>query len=365
MKKFFKIFLWCLLGAAVLGTFYFLYQNSKSEPEVYENVRPYSGEISRTAILTGKIEPRDEINIKPQISGIITDIVVEPGQAIRAGDVIALIQVIPDASQLSSAQSRLNSARIDLTAKHLVFSRDSALFAARVISREEYETSDRNYRLAAEEADAAEDALNIVRSGVSSLNADESSTMVRATIDGIVLDVPVQVGSSVIQANTFNDGTTIATIADMSKLVFKGNVDETEVGRLRVGMPVNISIGAAPELSPEAFIEYISPKGNDASGANTFEIKAALDLDGDHGLRAGYSANATVVLQSSGPALLVPERVVEFAGDSTFVYVLADSLATPAIYERTAVETGVTDGLQIQICSGVDSTALLRGSKIR
>ena len=183
--------------------------------------------------------------------------------------------------------------------------------------------------------------------------------MVRATIDGLVLDVPVKVGSSVIQANTFNDGTTVATIADMTKLIFKGNVDETEVGQLAVGMPMTISVGAMPEIEPHAVIEYISPKGNESSGANTFELKAALEVPEGVSLRAGYSANASVTLNSAIDVLTVPESVVEFAGDSTFVYCLTDSV--PQKFDRTAIETGLGDGVNIEVKSGIDKDARLRG----
>lgn len=365
MKKFFKICLWILVGLIFIGTFYFLYRNSVKEPDAYTTVRPVYLDIEKTTVLTGKIEPRDEIEIKPQISGIITEILVEPGEQVNAGDVIARIQVVPEASSLSSAQNRVNVATIELADIRTRHNRDSVLYERRVISREEYETSLRDLRKAIEELDGARDALEIVRDGVSRYNASESNTMVRATITGLVLDVPVKVGSSVIQSNTFNDGTTIATVADMNNLIFKGKVDETEVGLLRVGMPMAISIGARPELAPTAVIEYIAPKGTDSGGANTFEIKAALDAAGIDNLRAGYSANATVALSSARGALTVPERVVEFQGDSTFVYILADSLAKPARYDRTAIATGLSDGINIVVASGIDSTAVLRGDLIR
>lgn len=365
MKKFFKIFLWIVVGIIFIGTFYFLYRNSMSKPEVYAQVRPGFRDVEKSTVLTGKIEPRDEIEIKPQISGIITEILVEPGEQVQAGDVIARIQVVPEASSLSSAQNRLNVATIELENARTRFGRDSVLYSRRVISREEYETSLRDLRRAAEELDGARDALEIVRDGVSRYNASESNTMVRATITGLVLDVPVKVGSSVIQSNTFNDGTTIATVADMNNLIFRGKVDETEVGLLRVGMPMEISIGARPELAPTAVIEYIAPKGTDSGGANTFEIKAALDVSSAENLRAGYSANATVALASATGALTVPESVVEFLGDSAFVYVLADSMATPALYNRTAIETGLSDGINIVVTSGIDSTTVVRGELIK
>ena len=361
MKKFLKIVMWTVIAAVFVGTFFFLYKNSTSKEETYSEVRPSRGSIERNTVLTGKIEPRDEIEVKPQISGIISEINVEAGDFVREGDVIARIKVIPDASQLSSAQSRVNNAQIEFDDAKVKYERDKALYEKKVISREEFETSGKTYGKAREELDAANDAYSIVREGVSRYNAKESNTLVRATITGLVLNVPVKVGSSVIQANTMNDGTTVATIADMNNLIFRGNVDETEVGQLHTGMPMTITIGAMPDLHPTAVIEYISPKGSETSGANSFEIKAALALDSSEGLRAGYSANAAVTLAKAADVLTVPESVLTFEGDSTYVYVRTDSLPKP-VYERRSLATGLSDGINVEVKSGIDSTAVLRGA---
>lgn len=362
MKKFFRTSLWILLALLFAGTFFFLWQNSRPRHDRYESVVPAFDTIERTTVLTGTIEPRDEIQIKPQISGIIAEIAVEPGDQVRIGDIIARIKVVPEASQLSSAQNRLSVATIELDEKETAFRRDSVLYHRQVISRQEFETSLNARARALEEVAAATDALAIVREGVSRYNATESNTMVRATVDGLVLDVPVQVGSSVIQANTLNDGTTVAVIADMSDLIFRGKVDETEVGMLRAGMPLTITVGAIPELEAHSQIEYIAPKG-DNSSANTFEIKAAIPAENTAGMRSGYSANATIALASSGRVLTLPEGVIEFAGDSTFVHILTDSLAEPRKYLRKAVETGLSDGINIEITAGIDSTVIVRGKK--
>lgn len=365
MKKAFRILLFLLLGAAFVGTFVFLYLNSRDPKTVYATATPMHTTIERTTILTGKIEPRDEIAIKPQVSGIISEIDVEAGQFVRQGDVIAHIKVIPDASSLSSAQSRIRSGEIELADATAKYQRARTLFEKKVISREEYETAEKAYEKAVQELEAARDAARIVREGVSQYNAAESNTLVRATITGLILDVPVKVGSSVIQANTMNDGTTVATIADMNNLIFRGNVDETEVGRLSVGMPMTIAIGALPDFHPQATIEYISPKGSDSAGANTFEIKAALTMPGADGvtLRAGYSANATVVLQRAADVLAVPEAVVTFEGDSSYVYIRTDTVPEPK-FERTSIKTGISDGINIEVKQGIDSTAVLRAAPI-
>ncbi len=364
MKKVFRILLWTIIGLLFVSTFVYLYLNSQDKKDSYQTVKPSIATIERSTVLTGKIEPRDEIDIKPQISGIITEIEVEAGDRVKAGDVIARIKVIPEASQLSSAQSRVNLAQIELRDAKVKFDRDADLYAKKVISREDYETSEKTYKRAQEELESAEDAFRIVREGVSQYNAKESNTLVRATINGLVLDVPVKVGSSVIQSNTFNDGTTIATIADMNNLIFKGKVDETEVGLLHLGMPMEITIGALPDSKPTAIIEYIAPKGTDTSGANTFEIKAAVTLDDVEAVRAGYSANASVTLAKAADVLTVPEGVVEFSGDSTYVYVMTDSLPEPK-FERRVITGGMSDGIRLEIKGGIDSTAVLRGDKIQ
>ena len=247
MKKFFRILLWTMVGVIFVGTFVYLYMNSRPKEERYSVVSPSRGDIVRSTVLTGTIEPRDEIEIKPQISGIISEVLVEAGDLVKEGDVIARIKVIPEASQLSSAQNRVDVAQIALDDAKAKYERSKMLFEKKVIAREEFETSEATYERAVKELAGARDAVRIVREGVSELNAKESNTMVRSTISGLVLNVPIKVGSSVILSNTFNDGTTIATVADMNNLIFKGNVDETEVGQLAVGMPMTISIGAMPE----------------------------------------------------------------------------------------------------------------------
>lgn len=362
MKKVFKILLWVVITLIFAGTFIFLYKNSQTKDVIYRTVMPKVIDIERTTVLTGKIEPRDEIAVKPQISGIITEINVEPGQMVKAGDVIARIKVIPEASQLSSAENRVNVARINLEEARQKHERNSSLYEKKVISREEYEGTLAAYNRAREEVTSAQDAVNIVKQGVSMYNASESNTMVRATITGLVLDVPVKVGSSVIQSNTFNDGTTIATIADMNNLIFKGTVDETEVGNLAVGMPMTIEIGALSDVNPSATIEYISPKGTESNGANTFEVKAALQLPEGVQMRAGYSANATVTLNGAKSVLSVPEAIVEFSGDSTFVYCLTDSVPKQK-FERKSITTGISNGIDIEVKSGIDSKTILRGEE--
>ena len=363
MKKFFRILLWSLVGVLFIGTFVYLFIKSQPSETRYELVSPTMSDIERTTILTGTIEPRDEIEIKPQVSGIISEINVEAGDMVKEGDVVARIKIIPDEGQLSSALSRIETAKINLEDARVKHERNTLLLEKKVISREEYEATATTLALSKAELDAARDAYSIVKEGVSRTNAKESNTLVRATITGLVLDVPVKVGSSVIQTNTMNDGTTVATVADMNNLIFKGKVDETEVGQLSVNQPMEISIGALPDLSLDAVIENIAPKGTETNGANTFEIKAAINVPEGRQLRAGYSANASVMLNSARGVLTVPESVIEWAGDKTYVYVLTDSVKEQK-FDRTEVATGISDGINIEVKSGVDKTARLRGAMI-
>ena len=365
MKKFAKILTWIIVGVLFLGTFVYLIANSRPKKDTYQLVNPSNETIERTTVLTGKIEPRDEIEIKPQISGIISEILVEPGDQVTNGQIIAKIKVIPDATQLSSAENRIRVAQISLEQSRLTFERTKALYEKKYESREKYETDLAAYNRAKEEVDQAKDQLRIVREGVSAFDTQGSNTLIRSTVTGLVLEVPVKVGSSVIQSNTFNDGTTIAKIADMTDLIFKGKIDETEVDKLSEGMPVTISVGAIQGSSYPAVIEKIAPIATDENGTNTFEVKAALSGEDVRNLRAGYSANATVTLERVENVLSVPENVIEYQADSTFVYVLKSAEGEDQDFRRVKVVTGLSDGMKVELKEAGDITVKtkLRGMK--
>lgn len=360
MNKFTKIAVGTAVSAVFIGTFWFLYQKSQPEIIVYETHQPKVMDLEKTTLITGKIEPRDEINIKPQISGIIAELYKEPGQMVKKDEVIAKVKVIPDMGSLSSAESRIELAQINLNQAQTDFDRIKNLYEQKLVSTEDYEKSKVALDQTKAEMKVAKDQLNIVREGISLSNAKMSTTLIRSTIDGLILDIPVKVGNSVILSNSFNDGTTIATVADMTKLIFRGNIDETEVGRVKEGMPVEISIGALEEVTLNATLEYISPKATEQNGANQFEIKAAIALPDDITIRSGYSANAKLVLQKMNKVLTVPEAAIEFKGDSAFVYVLTDSVPTQ-VFSKQAVKTGLSDGLNIEIKSGLKGKETVRG----
>lgn len=363
MKKFFKILLWIVVALIFIATFVYLFNNSKPKKTEFQIIEPTcDATISRTTLLTGAIEPRDEIEIKPQISGIISEILVEAGEHVNHGDIIAKIKVIPEQSQLSSAENRVKVAKTALELQKSKSARTAELYEKKFVSREEYEESQSALHSAEIELASAEDALMIVREGVSANNAQSSNTLVRSTITGLVLDVPVKVGTSVIQSNTFNDGTTIAKVADMTDLIFKGKVDETEVGLLYPGQPMVITIGALQDVSCPASIEYISPKATNENGTNTFEIKAAVNMPDIKNIRAGYSANAAVTLKEVNGIMTVPEAIVEFVGENAFVNVLTDTEKMK--FERRAIKTGLSDGINIEVIEGIKPEDKLKGAAL-
>lgn len=363
MKRYFKYIMMALAAVVFIGTFVFLYIKSQPKPVEYNEFEPKQMDIRKTTVVTGKIEPRNEVNVKPQISGIITEILKEAGQKVEAGEVIAKVKVIPDMSSLSAAQARVRLAGINERQARTDFEREKTLFDKGLVSADEYDKIAQALRQAREESAAAQDNLEVVRDGVSKTNASASSTLIRSTVTGLILDIPVKVGNSVILANTFNDGTTIATVANMNDLIFRGNIDETEVGRLTTGMTMKITIGALQDLKFDARLEYTSPKATDQNGANQFEIKAAVNLPtSSEQIRSGYSANAEIVLAEARGVLSVPESAIEFSGNDTFVYVVKGS-GKEKTYERRKVTTGLSDGINIEIRSGLKKGETVRGPK--
>lgn len=360
MKRIVKYIIFALIGVLIIGTFVFLYKNSRPEKVEYQELEATLGDIHRTTVVTGKIAPRNEVNVKPQINGIIAELYKEAGQQVKEGEVIAKLRVIPDMNSLSSAQSRVRLAEINLKQAKTNYDREKSLYDKKLVSDEEYDQVLQAYNQAKEEQAAAQESLEVIRDGVSSRNTTGSSTLVRSTITGLILDIPVKVGNSVIQANTMNDGTTVAVVANMSDLIFDGNVDETEVGSLVEGMPISIKIGALPDYSCEASLEYVSPKAVEVNGANQFEIKAALKTGSGHTIRSGYSANAEIVLETASQVLTIPESALEFDGDDTFVY----KKNAEGGYERVQVQTGLSDGVDIEIKSGLNQGDKVRGPKI-
>ena len=328
MKKYSKLIVAAVIILVFIATFVFLYQKSQPAPIEYSELTPVTTDIMKTTVITGKIEPRNEVNVKPQISGIISEIYKEAGQYVQAGEVIARVKVIPDMGQLSGAQSRVRLAEINQKQAQVDYSREESLYKQKLVSADEYDKIRQTLHQANEELKAAQDALEVVRDGVSRSNAKASSTLIRSTISGVILDIPVKVGNSVILANTFNDGTTIATVANMNDLIFRG-----------------------------------SPKATENNGANQFEVKAAVHSIKNGKIRSGYSANAEIVLAEAKHVVSIPESAIEFSGDSTFVY-LVKGTGKDKTYERHAVVTGLSDGVNIEVKKGLSLKDKVRGPQI-
>jgi len=362
MKKVLRILGIVLLVGAFGGTLFFLYQKSKKKPDVFETKNPFISDVVMKTVATGSVVPRFEIEIKPQVSGIIDEIYVVAGDRITKGDIVAKIKIIPDMVTLNAAETRLNRAEINFEDAKTDYERQQKLFDKNVISYEEFKDAKVAYDSAKEELTAAENNLELIKNGVTKKAENSTNTLVRSTINGMVLDVPVEVGNSVIQSNTFNDGTTIATVADMHDMIFEGKVDETEVGKIKEGMPIELEIGAIEKEKFQAALEYISPKGVEENGAIQFEIKAKVQLKEGQFIRAGYSANANIVLERKDSVMVIPEGLLTFENDSSFVDVLIAEEEQE--FEKRVVKTGLSDGINIEITEGLSVEDKVKGEKI-
>lgn len=361
MKKVIRVLVVVIIVGAFGGTMYFLYDKSKKKTDIYETKNPFVSNVIMKTVATGSVVPRHEIEIKPQVSGIIDELYLEPGDKVEKGQVVAKIKIIPDMVSLNAAETRLNRAKINFEDAKVDYDRQQKLFDKEVISYEEFKRSKVGYDSAKEELTAAENNLELIKNGVTKKAKSATNTLVRSTINGMVLDVPVEVGNSVIQANTFNDGTTIASVANMQDMIFEGKVDETEVGKIREGMAIEMEIGAIDEEKFTATLEYISPKGVEENGAIQFEIKANVTLREGQFIRAGYSANANIVLERKDSVMVIPEGLLKFENDSSFVEVETD---TEQFFKKRFVQTGLSDGINIEITDGLSIGDKVKGEVV-
>ncbi len=349
MKKVLKIILGLVILVVFAGTIVYLYQKSQAKPVVFETSTASVTDIVKKTVATGKVVPRKEIEIKPQISGIISELYVEPGEKVTIGDMIAKVRIIPNMINLNEAESRLNRAKISLDDASKNYDRQKTLFEGKVIAAAELQNYEVALKTARQDVNAAENNLQLIREGITKNAGSASNTIIRSTIAGMVLTVPVEVGNSVIESNTFNDGTTIATVADMGEMIFKGKVDESEVGKLHEGMGLILTVGAIDAENFSAKLEHISPKGIEENGAIQFEIRAAVSLKDNLFIRAGYSANADIVLERRDSVLAVQESLVKYEGDSAFVEVETG----PQSFEKRFIKTGLSDGVNVEVLEGI------------
>merc|ERR1712000_12269 len=342
-----KIVKYILIGVLVLGALwaaiFFMKSNSKSAI-TYETSQPFISSIEKKTVATGKVIPEDEIEIKPQISGIIEKIHLEEGAKVKAGDLIATIKVVPNEQSLNQASGRVHNAELALNNAKIEYDRNKVLFDKGVISSQDFNNLKLTYDQASQELKNAQADYQIIRKGSAGGSAS-ANTNIRATVSGTILEIPVKEGDQVIQSNNFNEGTTIATIADMSKMIFEGEVDEAEVGKLSVGMPLEISLGALEEQKFDAKLKFIAPKGVEEEGAVQFKIEGDLDVtpsDSTSYVLAGYSANASIVLEERKDVLSIKEALLQFDKETEKPYVEVQVAENE--FERRDLELGVSDG---------------------
>ena len=347
MKK--KIIFGTIIIVLLAVLIWFGKKNSAS-PISYETEKPFKTNIVNKTVATGKVTPLEEIEIKPQISGIIDKIFLEEGAQVKKGDLIAKVRVVPNEQALSSARGRVNSAQIQLGNAEISFNRNKALFDKGVISRSEFEAIELSFNQAKQDLQNAQNDYQIIRKG-SAGSGGAANTNIRAQISGTILEIPVKEGDQVIESNNFNAGTTIASIADMTKMIFEGKVDEAEVGKIKNGTVLEVSLGAIEKKKYPAKLNFIAPKGTEENGAVQFKIKGDLTLDDEFFVRAGYSANADIVLEKKDSVLSIKEGLLQFDKKTEKPYV--EVKTGDDTYERRDVELGISDGVNVEIISGV------------
>ena len=341
-----------LLGIALVAvlvyTFYFLYSKGKEKDIYFDTKGPEIASIFKKTVATGSIVPREEIDIKPRVSGVISKIYVEAGEMVKAGDQLALIKIIPNVVQLNNAENRVKTAELNIRNAKNNLERNQLLLEKKAISINDFERIELNYELASEELDAAKNNLELTKEGALK-GSSIANNIVRATVSGMVLDVPIKEGSSVIESNNFNDGTTVVIVADMTDMIFEGNVDESEVGKIKEGMELSIQVGAIENEKFKGTLEYIAPKGSVDQGTIQFQVKASVSLREDFFIRAGYSANAEIVLEQRIDVLAIDEGLVLFEEGGQFVEIeLGDQN-----FEKRAVSLGLSDGIRVEVLKGV------------
>jgi HlyD family secretion protein len=357
MKRLLSIVIALAVATTFVWTLVFLYAKSQKRPVRYETASPIVTDIVRKTVATGNIVPRREVEIKPRVSGIVDKVLVVPGTHVNTGQLLATIEIVPDTARLTQARAAVKSAEINAQNAENELQRASALRKSQIMSEVEFNRVQLEFALRSEELAAARDTLQVIRKGASRSAGNSTNTEVRSTLDGMVLDVPVKEGMSVIESNTFNEGSTVAVIADMNDMIFQGHVDESEVGKIREGMDLKIRVGAIDAQIFDGTLEYIAPKGQTVDGAIQFEIKAAIAGRQDVFIRAGYSANADIVLDRASQVLAIDESLLQFDDGKPFVEVEV----VPQRFERRPIEVGISDGIHIQVVNGLTATDTVKG----
>lgn len=341
-----------LVLAALWAAVFFIKSNSKSSI-TYETQKPFISSIEKKTVATGKVVPEDEVEIKPQISGIIEKIYLEEGAKVKAGDLIAKIKIVPNEQSLNQSRGRVRNAEIALNNTTIEYNRNKALFDKGVISSQDFNNLQLQLDQSKQELSNSQADYQIIRRGSAGGSAT-ANTNIRATVSGTILEIPVEEGDQVIQSNNFNDGTTVASIADLTKMIFEGKVDEGEVGKLKVGTPLKISLGAVEGAELDAKLKFIAPKGVEETGAVQFKIEGDVEVKDDIFIRAGYSANASIVLEKKDDILVISEALLQFdkKTDKPYVEIAVGSVGEQK-WERKDIEIGISDGVNVEVVSGL------------
>ncbi len=338
-----------LIAGSLFAAAFFVKTNNKSAI-TFETEKMFKTSIEKKTVVTGKVIPEDEVEITPQIQGIIDGIYVEEGDQVNNGDLLAKIKVVPNEQNLNSAEGRLANSRIILKNAKIEYERNKSLFKNGIISKQQFDNVELNYNQAKLDVSNSKSDLQIIRLGSKGGSAS-ANTNIRATVAGTVLEIPVEKGDQVIASNSFNAGTTVATIADLNKMIFEGKVDEAEVGKLVIGMPLEVNLGAVEDKSLKAKLKFIAPKGNEEQGAVQFKIEADLFLNDSIFVRAGYSANASLVLERKDSVMAISESLLQFDSKTEEPYVEIE--VGDQKFERKDIKIGISDGVNVEIISGI------------
>ena len=347
MKR--NILIILLILGFLMAIAYFIRSNSTSSIE-YDTTTPFTSSIQKTSVVTGSVIPEDEVEIKPQLNGIIQNILVEEGDEVLNGQLIAIIKVVPDERSVYAARAQVNAAKLTLENGERQIKRVRELFEKQIISQQEYEDAELNFDTAKENLIAAENDLEILRKG-SVAGSSTANTNIRATVSGTILEIPVKLGDQVIASNNFNEGTSVATIADLNKMIFEGQVDEAEVGKLIIGQDLKISMAALPDKEFDAKLKFVAPKGTEEGGAVQFKIEADIIIKDDIFIRAGYSANGSLIIEDKKNIMVIPEALLQFDRKTQEPYV--EIQTSNQNFERKDVQIGLSDGIIVEIISGV------------
>jgi len=370
MKRTTTVIVLVVIVLAFAASLYYLWDKNQENPVTYSTQTASVETIIVNTVATGSIVPEEEILIKPNISGVIEEVYVEAGEFVKQGDLIAKIRVIPNVSSLTSSKNNiasnrnsLQTAEINFKTQKSLYDRQKQLFDKGVISANDFDQINNTYLQAKQRVDQAKIDLqqsrqnyDIIKTGTTSGLGNIAQTQVRATVSGMVLDVPVKEGNQVIEANNFNEGTSIASLADISKMIFEGKVDESEVGKITEGLPLEITVGAIENQKFDAVLDYIAPKGVAENGAIQFEIEGSLkELDSSQTfIRAGLSANASIILEKADNVLAIKEALVQYDVKTKKPFVEVE--VGDQEYERKDVELGISNGIFVEVKSGINET---------